>query len=200
MQQENMTINGTIDLLNLEADVPLMEFVDLRSMANKAAVALEQINKLKPPKVLSTESTDESYNDRNFRLTWTLPQKTRLIGEEKKCAEKGAIIISFALITQLTDYMPCDISRVNPNKPTGIDYWLCKKDDVSNFFAGGWEAAMEVSGTNRGKDKAKERMRKKKIQVQPTLNNGIIVYIVIVSFKEPMAKIEKINPKEDLWK
>lgn len=200
MQQENMTINGTIDLHNLEADVPLMEFVDLRSMANNAAFALEQLNKLKPPKVLSTESTDESYNNRNFRLTWTLPQKTRLIAEEKKCVEKGAIVISFALITQLTDFMPCDISRVNPNKPTGIDYWLCKKDDDSNFFEAGWEAALEVSGTNLGQDKAKKRLRKKKIQVEPTLNNGIIVYIVIVSFKEPMAIIEKINPEEYQWK
>lgn len=107
--------------------------------------------------------------------------------DEQKLVEYAAAGIALLLILKLTEYT--DIQRAR--KGTGVDFWLGQKD-VDGFSV--LEALLEISGIlkeNKG-NSLKARVEQKKRQVKRSPYKNLPVYVVVVEFSGPKAKLEKL--------
>lgn len=101
--------------------------------------------------------------------------------------EYAAVGIALPLILQLTNYI--DVQRAR--KGGGVDFWLGRKDE--NGFSV-LEASLEISGIlkeNQG-NTVNARVQQKKLQVQQSAHKNLPVYIVVVEFSKPKAKMEQL--------
>jgi hypothetical protein len=200
MQQENSQTPKSICLHPL--DIPIAKDYPhhINDLADRAAICLEkEPNKHKPGVTFSvdkrTNKTDSE--ELTYLLQWKLPAKIGLIKEDKAAAERGAIAIAFALLDDLTDYTPVEVSDIhtqNPELKTGIDYWLGYKPNTPSFkYDSANVARLEVSGIlPDSKVEKKTRLTDKRKQVKSSDHTGLNAYIAIVSFKEPSAIFEEI--------
>lgn len=107
--------------------------------------------------------------------------------DEQELVEYAAVGIALPLILQLTNYT--DVQRAR--KGGGVDFWLGRKDE--NGFSV-LEASLEISGIlkeNQG-NTVNARVQRKKLQVQQSAYKNLPVYIVVVEFSKPKAKMEQL--------
>lgn len=98
--------------------------------------------------------------------------------------EQGAYGIAILLLLRLTDYTVIERS----SKGSGVDYWLGEKNDP--LFQR--SARLEVSGILRGSDSVINYREKLKInQTTPSDTGGLPVYIVIVEYSSPQARVRR---------
>jgi hypothetical protein len=106
--------------------------------------------------------------------------------DEQELVEYAAVGIALPLILQVTDYS--DVQRAR--KGSSVDFWLGRKDEYGFPIL---EALLEVSGIlkeNPG-NTLNARLKQKKQQVQRSPYRNLPVYIIVVEFSMPKAKLEK---------
>ena len=125
----------------------------------------------------------------SFEIIWNnqiTSQLLRTWNNTKEATEYGAVGIAILLIERLLNLTIVMRSR----EGTGIDYWLGKmgKNDLPIIKAG-----LEISGIQevKGSNTINARLTLKKKQVEKTKQKGIPVYIIVIEFKSPQAKIIK---------
>ncbi len=110
-------------------------------------------------------------------------QLVRAFGDPEEATEYGACGVAILSILELTDYTVIRRSF----KSTGVDYWLCKQEDLLFQDA----ARLEVSGILIGDNNTvRARLRKKEKQTTPT-DGSLPVYIVVVEFGTPLSHMVK---------
>lgn len=110
-------------------------------------------------------------------------QRRRTYADLQEATEWGASGVAIVIICMHTGRIVVERSR----KGGGFDYWLGKEDD-GNLFQN--KARLEVSGILKGDlAKIEARLRQKVEQVSPSNGSGTPVYISIVEFGEPRARM-----------
>jgi hypothetical protein len=101
-----------------------------------------------------------------------------------EAVEDGACAVAILLVRRITGRTKLELSR----KGTGIDYWLGLPDDPGRPFQS--KARLEVSGLLKGTDaQVNARVSQKQRQTQRSDSTGLPVYVVIVEFGRPKAKV-----------
>lgn len=103
--------------------------------------------------------------------------------DQEVATEHGAVCLSVLLSLRLTEYTILRRAR----KKTGVDYWLCKKED--SFFQDA--ARLEVSGIYNGSDKVEGRVKQKLEQTKQSSSTGLPAYVSVVEFSEPSVTFVK---------
>ena len=107
--------------------------------------------------------------------------------DEQELVEYAAVGIALPLILQATGYS--DVQRAR--KGSSVDFWLGKKDEYAFPIL---EALLEVSGIlkeNPG-NTINARANRKKQQAMRSPYGNLPVYIIVVEFSKPKAKLEKL--------
>ena len=107
--------------------------------------------------------------------------------DEQELVEYAAVGIALPLILQVTGYT--DIQRAR--KGSSVDFWLGRKDEHAFPIL---EALLEVSGIlkeNPG-NTMNARVNQKKQQAMRSPYRNLPVYIIVVEFSKPKAKLEKL--------
>ncbi len=107
--------------------------------------------------------------------------------DEQELVEYAAVGIALPLILNLTEYSEVQRAR----KGSGVDYWLGRKDERGFPIL---EALLEVSGIlkeSRG-NSLNARVQKKKQQVKQSPYKNLPVYVIVVEFSTPKAKLNKL--------
>ncbi len=103
--------------------------------------------------------------------------------DQEVATEHGAVCLSVLLSLRLTDYTILRRAR----KKTGVDYFLCNKEDV--LFQD--SALLEVSGIYNGQDKVDARAKQKLKQTNQSNSTGLPTYVSVVEFSEPSVTFVK---------
>ena len=101
--------------------------------------------------------------------------------------EYAAVGIALPLILQATGYS--DVQRAR--KGSSVDFWLGKKDEYAFPIL---EALLEVSGIlkeNPG-NTMNARVNQKRQQAMRSPYRNLPVYVIVVEFSKPKAKLEKL--------
>lgn len=126
--------------------------------------------------------------DKSCKLRWSRVTSVQVVNswnDKEELAEYGAAGIAILEIIHFTDFTVMQRSR----KGTGVDYWLCNKDEEIPFRQ---SARMEVSGILHGSKRDIEQRLRGKINriTKPTLEGSSLpVYIIIVEFSRPITKM-----------
>lgn len=120
------------------------------------------------------------------KLEWELLYSEildRSFNDQEVATEYGACCISILYALENTEYTVIKRSR----KKSGIDYWLCKKEDQLFQEA----ARLEVSGIFNGKDRINSRVKAKEKQTKLSDDCELPVYISVVEFGTPQISFTK---------
>jgi hypothetical protein len=119
-----------------------------------------------------------------FEVYWsksvTEPMR-RYWNDPAVATEEGAYGLAILLVRSLTGLTIIERAR----KGTGFDWWL---GDDDNLFQG--KARLEVSGILRGgARRINSRVAEKLAQTEQSAGSGLTVYIAVVEFGTPRAKV-----------
>lgn len=103
--------------------------------------------------------------------------------DQEVATEHGAACLSVLLSLKLTEYTILQRAR----KKTGVDYWLCRKDDTLFQNA----ARLEVSGIYNDHSKVDGRVKKKLEQTNQSNSTRLPAYVSVVEFSEPSITFVK---------
>ena len=170
-----------LDLNELASgDIPAITPALGAMLAEVASVCLESQGHISGNVVLSVSSTI----DKTYRLMWraTTPQAQRAYGDDREATKHGAEGIAVLIADRELENTVIEASR----QGTGIDYWLGDADDKAFQRKG----RLEVSGIRRGSDRVVEaRVRRKLRQASRSDDLRLPVYVIVVEFGQPVAKV-----------
>lgn len=110
--------------------------------------------------------------------------------DAKEATEFGATALALLLLLESTDYT----YFIRAFQGTGIDYWLGKGEYTSEKLpTASRKGRLEISGILKSTKTNTINMRiaQKKQQAKKTDDSNLPVYIVVVEFSQPKAKIIK---------
>lgn len=107
--------------------------------------------------------------------------------DEQELVEYAAVGIALPLVLTLSEYT--DVQRAR--KGSGVDFWLGQKDENGFPIL---EALLEISGIlkKNSRNTVTARLQQKIRQARRSPYKNIPVYIVVIEFSIPMAKLESI--------
>lgn len=119
-------------------------------------------------------------------VEWTTEytqQMDRSLNDQEVATEHGAVCISILFAIHHTEYTVIMRAR----KKTGVDYWLCRKEDFLFQNA----ARMEVSGIFNNPNQVAIRIKKKIKQSNQSDSSSLPAYISVVEFSRPIIHFIK---------
>ena len=147
-------------------------------LAEAAAVCLENQRHL--PGVTIEVEGDKSHA---CKLAWRLAsdQQRRSHRDPRTATELGACGVAILMIHSMTGDVVVERSWIG----SGFDYWLGADDEV--FFQR--NARLEVSGIRRGRRHDVVARARKKIRQVENVASSLPVYIAVIEFSMPLARI-----------
>ena len=134
----------------------------------------------------SLQVTGDIHTSHGLRWPTITDQSHRTWSDLQEATEEGAAGIAILLAKQETGYSVSRRSR----KGTGVDYWLGGEPDVLRD-----SARLEVSGILRGDEREiNARAREKMQQASRSDNSGLPVYVGVVEFSTPAARLVEKKP------
>lgn len=180
-----------LEVLAAEPGLPALTTSAGRYLAESAAVCLHHNGlgvetRLGVAGILETE----------FLLRWPEVNRQMLdtYHDLQDATENGAYGVAILLVRELAGLTVIQRSR----KGTGVDYWLGDDADLGDHASLVFErqARLEVSGILKGSPSdVKARLARKRKQVRRSA--GLSVFIVIVEFGTPSARVEKSDATAD---
>ena len=122
------------------------------------------------------------------------PEQARRSWDPEEATELGACGVAVLLIDKFTEYTIGEraMKWLGPRRGSGFDYWLYKKDSISNrgspdpLLLG--DARLEVSGIRKGGPaKLDTRVTQKANQTRKSDFLRIAAYVVVVEFSTPQS-------------
>lgn len=177
--------NYTLDLSRLKRDVPALSEPVGGSLIEACMICLEDQDHKSGTQIEITGDFNTV-----FSIVWegnVTPRMLRSWYFEDDATEDAAYGIAVLLMEALTGYTAIE----RAGKGSGVDFWLgVESDNPDAPFE--YLALLEVSGIRRGSTAHIEaRVRQKRQQVART-GSDVPVYIVIVEFSGPIARILKL--------
>ena len=169
----------SLKLSRLGKGFPCISKVGGANLANAAAVCLEERNHRQGVLI-----GVRGYCEITFSVFWpeTTDQIRREWADPIKSTESGAVAVAILLVDVLTEYHVIETAY----KPTGIDYWLGKKDS----FLLQNSARLEVSGIRQAGPKVVDARVKRKVkQAEQSTNTRLPVVVIVVEFGSPVANM-----------
>jgi hypothetical protein len=128
-----------------------------------------------------------------FRLTWpTVTERMQLCHNDlTEATEYGACGLAMLVVREMTGLTVIERAL----KGTGIDYWLGEGESDTYVFER--MARLEVSGILFGDGSAiGARIQQKLSQTRRSMDSGLPVYVVVVEFSHPTARVIRWEPGE----
>ena len=174
-----------LTLEDLKESMRHFSSVQCEALTENCIAALEAI----PHKSNCKLEISGIYNG-SVKLKWTKDFKRNGYKDEIKITEKAAEALSFFLVLQHTEYEVIEESR----RGTGIDYWLCYKEDSDKYDPFNFlNARLEISGILRESksNSFSKRIKIKENQTEASDNTRIPAYVSIIEFSNLKAYIDK---------
>lgn len=177
-----------LDLDLLKTGIPIISKKIGAFLAEAAAICL-YLNGYKSGVELIVEGEIEE----TLTIEWNDEVTTDVLdswNDTKEATEFGATALAILLLLKYTDFTYV----VRAYQGTGIDYWLGKGEYTSEILPmSNRKGRLEVSGIlkENKNNTVNIRINQKKKQSKKSDNTALPVYIVVVEFSKPKAKIIK---------
>ncbi|MEM9369063.1 MAG: hypothetical protein AAGD07_24005 [Planctomycetota bacterium] len=180
-----------LEQLGTEPGLPALTVSAGRYLAEAAAVCLHA-----NAHTVGVTLTVSGAETTSFELRWqqVSQQMINTYFDLQDATEDGACGVAILLIRELAGLSVVQRSR----KCTGIDYWLGDDTGVGASVPLVFEhqARLEVSGILRGSaSDVNRRVSRKRRQVERS--TGTPVYVVVIEFGTPFARVEKSDASAD---